>query len=123
MNPLSYDHGVCEVPLLGETIGANLRRTAERFPERDAVVVCNQGYRATYCQLWDAVEQTARGLLALDVRKGDRIGIWSPNRFEWVIVQYATARIGAILVNINPAYKAHELEYVLNQAGVSRLLL
>lgn len=123
MTTLSYDHGACDVPLLGETIGANLRRTVERFGDRDALVVRNQNYRATYHQLWDAVTQAARGLLALGVHKGERIGIWSPNRFEWVVIQYATARIGAILVNINPAYKAHELEYVLNQAGVSGLFL
>jgi fatty-acyl-CoA synthase len=123
MKKLSYDHGACDVPLLGETIGQNLRRTVECFGDRDALVVRNQNYRARYRQLWDAVTQAARGLLALGVQKGERIGIWSPNRFEWVVVQYATARIGAILVNINPAYKAHELEYVLNQAGVSGLLL
>jgi fatty-acyl-CoA synthase len=123
MNDLSYAHGACDVPLLGETIGANLCRTAERFPNRDAVVIRHQNYRATYRQLWDAVEQAARGLLALGVQTGDRIGVWSPNRFEWVIVQYATARLGAILVNINPAYKGHELEYVLNQAGIRGLFL
>jgi fatty-acyl-CoA synthase len=123
MNDLSYAHGACDVPLLGETIGANLCRTAERFPNRDAVVIRHQNYRATYRQLWDAVTQAARGLLALGVQKGERIGVWSPNRFEWVIVQYATARLGAILVNINPAYKAHELEYVLNQAGIRGLFL
>ncbi|MCI0680497.1 MAG: AMP-binding protein [Gemmataceae bacterium] len=123
MNQLSYDHGACDVPLLGETIGANLRRTVERFPDRDALVVRNQDYRATYRQLWDAVTQTARALLAMGVQKNERVGIWSPNRYEWVVIQYATARIGAILVNINPAYKAHELEYVLNQAGIRVLLM
>ncbi len=123
MSTLSYAHGACDVPLLGETISANLRRTVERFGDRDALVVCHQNYRTTYRQLWNDVTQAARGLVALGVEKGDRIGIWSPNRFEWVVVQYATARIGAILVNINPAYRAHELEYVLNQAGISGLLL
>jgi fatty-acyl-CoA synthase len=123
MNSLSYDHGACATPLLGETIGANLRRTVERFPDHEALVARPQNYRATYRQLWDAVAQAARGLLALGVQKGERVAIWSPNRFEWVIVQYATARIGAILVNINPAYKSHELEYVLNQSGVRGLLL
>jgi fatty-acyl-CoA synthase len=120
---LSYAHGACAVSLLGETIGANLRRAVERFPERDALVVRHQGYRATYRQLWDQVNDAALGLLALGVQKGDRVGIWAPNRFEWVIVQYATARIGAILVNINPAYQAAELEYALKQSGVSVLLL
>lgn len=120
---LSYSHGTSTTPLLGETIGDNLRRTVELFPERDALVVCHQNYRASYRQLWDATTLCARGLMAMGVQKGDRVGIWAPNRFEWVIVQYATARMGAILVNINPAYKTAELEYVLGQAGISVLLL
>ena len=111
---LSYAHGTSATPLLGETIGENLRRTVERFGDREALVVRSQDYRATYRQLWDATTQVARGLLALGVEKGDRVGIWAPNRFEWVVVQYATARIGAILVNINPAYKTAELEYALD---------
>src|SRR5262245_44867728 len=119
----SYAHGTADVPLLGETIGDNLRRTVERFPDRDALVVRHQNFRATYRQLWDATTRLARGLLAHGAKAGDRVGVWSPNRFEWVVIQYATARIGAILVNVNPAYKASELEYVLNQAGVSVLLL
>jgi fatty-acyl-CoA synthase len=109
--------------LLGETIGENLRRTVARFGDHEALVVRQQGYRASYRQLWDQTALVARGLLARGVRKGDRVGIWSPNRFEWVMVQYATARMGAILVNINPAYKSAELEYSLNQSGVSVLLL
>jgi fatty-acyl-CoA synthase len=123
MTALSYAHGTADAPLLGETIGDNLRRTVERCPDRDALVVCHQNYQATYRELWDATTAVARGLLAHGVNAGDRVGIWSPNRFEWVVIQYATARIGAILVNINPAYKATELEYVLDQAGVSLLLL
>jgi fatty-acyl-CoA synthase len=123
MSTLSYTHGVGTIPLLGETIGANLKRTVDRFGGHEALVVRSQDYRATYAQLWGAVERAARGLLALDVRKGDRVGIWAPNRFEWVVLQYATARVGAILVNINPAYKSSELEYVLNQAGVRLLFL
>jgi fatty-acyl-CoA synthase len=123
MKNLSYDHGACAAPLLGETIGANLRRTGLRYGERDALVVRHQNYRASYRELWQQVEQAARALLALGVKPAERIGIWAPNRFEWVVVQYATARIGAVLVNINPAYKANELEYVLNQAGISGLLL
>lgn len=123
MTAISYTHGTADVPLLGETIGENLRRTVERFPHREALVVRHQNYRATYRQLWDATTRVARGLLAHGVNAGDRVGVWSPNRFEWVVIQYATARIGAILVNINPAYKANELEYVLNQAGVSVLLM
>ncbi|MFL5341643.1 MAG: AMP-binding protein [Gemmataceae bacterium] len=119
----SYAHGVGPVPLLGETIGANLRRTVERFPDREALVVRHQNYRATYAQLWDCTTRLARGLLAQSVGRGDRVGVWSPNRFEWVIAQYATARIGSILVNINPAYKVTELEFALNQSGVGVLLL
>ncbi len=120
---ISYAHGVTTTPLLGETIGENLRRTVERFGDREALVVRSQGYRATYSQLWDATTTIARGLVALGVGRGDRVAIWSPNRFEWVVVQYATARIGAVLVNINPAYKTAELEYVLKQSGASVLLL
>jgi fatty-acyl-CoA synthase len=123
MSHPSYAHGACDIPLLGETIGANLRRTVERFGEREALVVRHQNFRATYRELWELVTRAAKGLLARGVKTGDRVGIWAPNRFEWVVVQYATARIGAILVNINPAYKASELEYALNKSGVSLLLL
>jgi fatty-acyl-CoA synthase len=123
MPTLSYAHGASAVPLLGETIGENLRRTAERCADRDALVVRHQNYRATYRQLWEQVGLAARGLLARGVRTGDRVGVWSPNRFEWVVLQYATARVGAILVNINPAYKASELEYALNRSGVGLLAL
>ena len=118
----SYAHGVSRLPLLGQTIGENLRATVERFSDHEALVVRSQGYRATYRQLWDATTACARGLLTLGVRPGDRVGVWSANRFEWVVVQYATARLGAVLVNINPGYRARELEYVLRQAGVSVLL-
>ena len=120
---ISYAHGVSRIPLLGETIGELLRRTVARHPDSEALVVRSQGYRATYRALWDAVDEVARGLLAMDIQRGDRVGVWSPNRFEWVVLQYATARIGAILVNINPAYKSSELLYVLNQAGVSVLAM
>ena len=119
----SYAHGTSTTPLLGETIGANLRRTVARVPEADALVVRSQRHRATYRQLWDSVTVAARALLALGVTKGDRVGLWSPNRFEWVVLQYASARVGAILVNINPAYKTSELEYVLQQSGASVLFL
>jgi len=118
----SYIHGASEIPLLGETIGDNLRTTVERFPERDALVVRSQRYRATYRELWNQTTELAKALLALGIAKGDRVGIWSPNRFEWVVTQYATARVGAILVNVNPAYKARELEYALSQSGVRMLL-
>ena len=119
----SYVHGASPIPLLGETIGENLRRTVERVPNSDALVVRHQNYRATYAELWEQTTRAARGLLARGVNKGDRVGIWSPNRAEWVIAQYATARIGAILVNINPAYKTAELRYALQQSGTSLLLL
>ena len=119
----SYVQGASPIPLLGETIGENLRRTVERVPNSDALVVRHQNYRATYAELWEQTTRAARGLLARGVNKGDRVGIWSPNRAEWVIAQYATARIGAILVNINPAYKTAELRYALQQSGTSLLLL
>ena len=118
----SYLHGASQTPLLGETIGENLRRTVERFGDRDALVVRSQNYRSTYRQLWDSTTVLARALLASGVRQGDRVGIWSPNRFEWVLTQFATARIGAILVNINPAYKTSELQYALVQSGTSLLI-
>jgi fatty-acyl-CoA synthase len=120
---LSYASGPSTLPLLGETIGENLRRTVERHGASEALVVPHQNYRATYRQLWEQVSLVARGLIARGVGCGDRVGIWSPNRFEWVVVQYATARIGAILVNINPAYQTTELEYALRQSGVSFLIL
>ncbi|QRK08695.1 AMP-binding protein [Archangium violaceum] len=119
----SYVHGTSTTPLLGETIGQNLRRTVESHGEREALVVVSQGYRATWNQLWEQTTRVALGLLAFGVEKGDRVGLWSPNRFEWVVTQYALARIGAILVNLNPAYKSAELEYALKQSGTSVLLL
>lgn len=120
---LSYARGATGVPLLHETIGRRLRATVSRFPEQEALVDRSHGYRATWARLWDDVDLAARGLLAHGVEKGDRVGIWAPNRYEWVLTQYATARIGAILVNVNPAYKARELEYALQRAGVSTLVL
>ena len=119
----SYAHGASPVELLGETIGENLRRTVTEHGRGEALVSRQQGFRATYAEFWELTSRCARGLLARGVRKGDRVGIWAPNRYEWVVLQYATARIGAILVNINPAYKTSELEYALNQSGVSLLVL
>ena len=118
----SYASGTSTTPLLGETIGQNLSRAAVAFGGRDALVDVPTGRRWTYDQLEADVNTVARGLLARGVTKGDRVGIWAPNVPEWVLVQYATARIGAVLVNINPAYRTHELAYVLKQAGV-RLLI
>jgi fatty-acyl-CoA synthase len=118
----SYSHGVSDVPLLGETIGANLERTVGRFGGRDAVVSCQQDVRLTYEELDDAVNRIASGLIARGIDKGDRVGIWAPNCVEWVLTQFATAKAGAILVNINPAYRAHEVEYALRQSGVKMLV-
>ncbi|WP_399931904.1 AMP-binding protein [Streptomyces kanamyceticus] len=119
---LSYAHGTDDTPLLGDTIGRNLDRAVAAWPGRDALVDVAAGTRWTYAEFGAAVERLARGLLGSGVAKGDRVGIWAVNCAEWVLVQYATARIGAIMVNINPAYRAHELEFVLNQAGVSLLV-
>ncbi|MGZ4630943.1 AMP-binding protein [Oryzihumus sp.] len=118
----SYASGTSAVPLLGETIGANLERTVAAHGDRAALVDLPTGRRWTYAGLDAAVDEVARGLLAAGLDKGDRVGIWAPNCAEWVLVQYATAKIGAILVNINPAYRTHELAYVLRQSGV-RLLV
>ncbi len=123
MSAPSYAHGASDVPLLGDTIGERLRRTVEQFGDREALVVRHQGYRATYRELWEESSRAARGLLARGIEKGDRVGIWAPNRSEWVVTQYATARIGAILVNVNPAYKRSELEYALTRSGIRLLLL
>jgi fatty-acyl-CoA synthase len=119
----SYVHGASPVPLLGETIGQNLDRTVARVPDHDAVVSVHQGVRMTYAEFQVAVEEVARGLLALGVEAGERVGIWSPNNAEWVTLQYATAKVGAVLVNINPAYRTTELAYALGQSGVSTLVL
>jgi fatty-acyl-CoA synthase len=118
----SYSSGTAAKPLLGETIDANLKRAVAAFPDREAVVDRTQGRRLTYRELDAEVEAVARGLLGRAIGKGERVGIWAPNCLEWFLVQYATARIGAILVNINPAYRTHELEYVLRQAGISTLV-
>jgi fatty-acyl-CoA synthase len=114
---LSYAHGACEEPLLGETIGANLDRTVARVPEAEALVCPHQGVRLTYAELSQAVDRLAGGLLAAGLRPGDRVGVWGPNRAEWALVQYATAKVGVILVNINPAYRTSELRYALDQSG------
>ncbi|MGW0390655.1 AMP-binding protein [Streptomyces sp. NPDC003042] len=118
----SHSSGISEVPLLGETIGDNLDRTAARFPGRDALVDVAAGRRWTYAQLVADVDTLALGLLDLGIARGDRVGIWAPNRAEWTLVQYATAKIGAILVTVNPAYRSHELEYVLGQSGIRMLV-
>ncbi|MGY6657914.1 AMP-binding protein [Amycolatopsis sp. TRM77291] len=118
----SYASGISDTPLLGDTIGDNFDRTVAAFGDRDALVDRAAGKRWTYTELAAEVDALALGLLDLGIAKGDRVGIWSPNRWEWTCVQYATAKIGAILVNINPAYRSHELEYVLNQAGIKLIV-
>lgn len=115
---LSYVHGDSSIPLLGETIGENLKKTVERFPKNDALICSHQNYRATYLEFYEQTSQVAKAILHLGAKPGDRVGIWSPNRYEWVLLQYATARIGVILVNINPAYRTSELIFVLNQSQI-----
>ncbi|WP_067139051.1 AMP-binding protein [Microtetraspora malaysiensis] len=119
---LSYSSGTSDVSLLGETIGENLERTVARFGDREALVDVATGRRWTYAEFDTAVNEVALGLMARGIAKGDRVGIWAPNCAEWVLVQYATAKIGAILVNVNPAYRSHELAYVVRQSGM-RLLV
>jgi fatty-acyl-CoA synthase len=119
---LSYANGPSTEALLGETIGENLERTVARVPDNLALVSRHQNRRYTYAELDAAVDEVARGLMALGLEVGDRIGIWSPNNAEWVLVQYATAKVGVILVNINPAYRTSELAYALNQSGCRMLV-
>jgi fatty-acyl-CoA synthase len=119
---VSYAHGVSDTTLLSETISSNLRRTAATFGEREALVDHLSGRRWTYTELLDWVTNLAKGLVQRGIEKGDRVGIWSPNCPEWIVVQYATAMIGAILVTINPAYRQSELEYVLEQSGLRMLI-
>ncbi|HEX4106750.1 MAG TPA: AMP-binding protein [Solirubrobacteraceae bacterium] len=119
---LSYAHGASTTPLIGQTIGENLRATVRAHPDREALVCVHQDVRLTYAALDEQVDRLARALLAADVNKGDRVGIWSPNRMEWVLVQYASARLGAILVNVNPSYQTAELQYALRQSGCRTLI-
>ncbi|MBV8998018.1 MAG: AMP-binding protein, partial [Solirubrobacterales bacterium] len=114
---LSYAHGAYPEPLLGETIGHNLDRTIARVPDAEALVSCQQGVRYTYAEFGQAVDRLAGGMLGAGLRKGDRVGVWGPNRAEWTLVQYATAKAGVILVNINPSYRVSELQYALGQSG------
>ena len=118
----SYVHGATEVPLLGETLGANLDRTAARVPDSPALIVPSQGVRWTYRELAERADAFAAGLLALGLRRGDRVGIWSLNNSEWVTAQFGTAKAGIILVNINPSYRVTELEYALNKVGCRALI-
>ncbi|MBD5657097.1 MAG: AMP-binding protein, partial [Candidatus Eremiobacteraeota bacterium] len=123
MEQSSYAHGASTVPLLGETLGACIDRIAATYPANEAVVSVHQRVRMTYAQLRDATDEFARGLLALGVKHGDRVGIWSTNSIEWIVAQIATPKIGAILVNVNPAYRSSEARYALRQSSVSVLLV
>ena len=118
----SYVSGVSAQPLLGQTIGGCLDGTAARFPDRDAIVVRHQNIRLSWAELKARVDAVAAGLLSLGLKRGDRVGIWSPNNLEWTLTQFATAKAGMILVCINPAYRVHELEYVLNKVGCAALV-
>ena len=123
MKKLSYLSGISNTPLLGITIADQFDQTAARFPDNEALVVYHQNIRWTYQELKEQVDICARALLSSGLKKGERIGIWSPNCAEWTVIQFATAKIGAILVNINPSYRLHELEYALKQSGCSLLVL
>ena len=121
-NPVSYIHGTSLTPLIGETVGANFDRIVGLYPDRDAVVVRHQDVRWTYAEFGARVERVARALVGAGLRPGDRMGIWAPNCAEWLLVQYASAKAGVILVNVNPAYRTSELEFVLNQSGCRVLI-
>jgi len=118
----AYASGSIDQPLLEQTIPENLAATVKAHPNVEALVSCHQGVRYTYASFYEAVQRCATGLLALGLERGDRLGLWSPNYAEWVITQYATAEIGVVLVNINPAYRTHELAYALNQSGCRALI-
>ena len=118
----SYAHGASDTPLLGETIGESLERTAAKFPDREALVVRHQDIRLTYRELNEQVDRLARALIATGLGPGDRLGIWAPNCAQWVLVQFASAKAGVILVNVNPAYRTSELEYALDQSGCRMLI-
>jgi len=122
MAELSYAQGIAKLPLLGQTISQSLSSAVAAHAEREALVVRHQGVRLTYAELGEQVDRLARGLHALGLRKGDRLGIWAPNCAEWVLVQFATARLGVILVNVNPAYRSTELGFALRHSGCRMLV-
>ncbi|MCP4996932.1 MAG: AMP-binding protein, partial [Gammaproteobacteria bacterium] len=119
----SYVHGSSTTSLIGETIGNNFDAAVEQWADHEALVVCHQNIRWSYSELQAEVNRFAAGLISLGLNAGDRIGIWSPNNTEWVVAQLATAKAGLILVNINPAYRVFELEYVLNKVEARALIL
>ncbi|XP_066836358.1 medium-chain acyl-CoA ligase ACSF2, mitochondrial isoform X2 [Anser cygnoides] len=118
----SYVQGTVDIPLLNKTVGQCLDETAERFPDREAFVFVRDGVRKTFAQFKEEVDQAAAGLLALGLKKGDRLGMWGPNKYEWVLMQFATAQAGIILVSVNPAYQALELEFVIRKVGCKALV-
>src|ERR1700685_1229622 len=118
----SYVHGVSMTPLIGETIGVHFDKMAARFADRDALIVRQQNIHWTYGELKEKTDALAAGLLALGLSPGDRVGIWSPNNAEWVVTQFATAKAGLVLVNINPAYRLAELDYALNKVDCTALI-
>jgi fatty-acyl-CoA synthase len=122
VGPLSYTRGA-DAPLLEMTLSEALRRTAAKFPDRDALIVCHQNIRLTWSGLDREVTRVARGLAGLGLRPGDRVGIWASNCVEWVLMQYASGRAGIVLVNVNPANRAHELRYVLERSRIRALVL
>src|SRR5580698_1879036 len=118
----SYFHRASDIPLLYDTLGGALDKAAERWPDQEAVVVRDQGVRQSFATLRQEADRLAVGLIALGLKPGDRVGLWSPNRIEWVLTQYATAKAGLILVNLNPGYRAAELEYALNKVECRALI-
>ncbi|MDX1801998.1 MAG: AMP-binding protein, partial [Marinobacter sp.] len=119
----SYVSGISKTPLLGRTIGEQFDETVAAYPDNDALIVHHQDLRYTYKELQAAVDECARALMAMGVQAGERVGVWSPNNAQWCITQFATAKIGAILVNINPSYRTHEVEYALKHSGTSVLII
>ena len=119
----SYANGTSDVPLLGLTIGDMFDQTVEKYPDQPALISRQQNVRLTYRQLQEQVNRCAKGFMQLGFQKGQRVGIWAPNRAEWCITQFATSKIGVILVNINPSYRLHELEYALKQSGCSAIVI
>ena len=123
MEAKSYICGISDEPLMGITIGDKFDEIAGQFPDNEALIVHHQNIRWTYTQLKEQVDVCSKALIALGIKKRERVGIWSPNRAEWTVLQFATAKVGAILVNINPSYRIHELEYALNHSGCKMLVI
>ncbi|MBU1240220.1 AMP-binding protein, partial [Myxococcota bacterium] len=121
-NP-SYDYGTQDFPLQYVTIGEMLEATAQKFPDNEAIVSIHENKRLTYREFDRIVSDLAKGLLKIGIKRGDRVGVWGLNRWEWTAAQFATAKIGAVQVNINPAYRTHELKYALNQSETQSIIL